>query len=305
MRLDFCNKSAIRLYIIQENSPGGTERAAMEEHILIRLSSRYPQLLFPVANDTKDCQEYKDAVFRGKRPDRLPQFSFSPMDRFQTEETPAGPADILCLKEREDFIHCLRALAYQCEPRDIPQSVGANTIRGLINWEKIDRHKMTYLLAGGQDWAAELKRFTADKVNYCDTLIILSTGPYSAVPAELLGYDMAAWNDISLQIRKYHELTHFVCRSLFPERIDTLRDEVMADMIGLLAALDRYDTDLARLFLGIEGNSFRPGGRLSFYTAPDETDAAAARASSLIDGLAERLMAVDRTSVFDVLLALY
>lgn len=277
----------------------------MEEHILIRLSRRYPQLVLPLDSETKNSQEYKDAVLRGKKTDRLPQFSFSPRDRFQIEETPAGPAEILYLAEREDFVHCLRALAYRCEPRDIPASVGANTIRGLINWEKIDRHKMAYLAAGGRDWADEFRRFTAEKANYCDTLILLSAGPYSAVPAEQAGFDPMVWEELSFQIRKYHELTHFVCRSLFPGQIDVIRDEIIADMIGLLAATGQYDRDLARRFLGLEDSGFRPGGRLAYYAAPEEIEAAAARAAGLIDRLAEQTLPADSGSVFDVLLALY
>lgn len=277
----------------------------MEEHILIQLARRYPQLVLPLDNETKNSQEYKDAVLRGKKPDRAPQFSFSPRDRFQTEETPAGPAEILYLAEREDFIHCLRALAYRCELRDIPAYIGANTVKGLINWEKINRHKMAYLAAGGRDWADEFRRFTAERSNYCDILILLSAGPYSAVPAEQAGYDPEAWEEVSFQIRKYHELTHFVCRSLFPEKIDAVRDEIMADMIGLLAATGSYDRDLARLFMGLESPGFRSSGRLAYYTTPEKLETEAARAAELIDWLAEQALLVENSSAFDILLALY
>lgn len=246
-----------------------------------------------------------DAVLRGKKTNLVPQFSFSTRDSFQTEETPAGPVEILYLAEREDFVHCLRALAYRCELRDIPASVGANTIQGLINWEKISRHKMAYLASGGRDWADEFRRFTAEKANYCDTLILLSAGPYSAVPAEKAGFDPTVWEELSFQIRRYHELTHFVCRRLFPGQIDVIRDEIMADMIGLLAATGKYDKDLARLFLGLEDSGFRPGGRLAYYATPEEMETAAARAAGLVDWLAEQSLPVDNGSVFDTLLALY
>ncbi len=84
--------------------------------------------------------------------------------------------------------------------------------------EKISRRKTEYLLSGGEDWPAEFRRFTADKSNYFDTLILLSGGEHSAVPAGEPGLSEAERRGLSLTIRKYHELTHFICRGLRPGR---------------------------------------------------------------------------------------
>ena len=107
-----------------------------------------------------------------------------------------------------------------------------------------------YLRAGGSEEGLieEFKRFTSDKKNYTDALIILSTGPYSAVPAAEAGL----------------ECTHFICRRLFREKIDAVWDELVADAVGLVAAFGRYDVDLASRFLGIREGVYT-GGRLEIY----------------------------------------
>ena len=79
------------------------------------------------------------------------------------------------------------------------------------------------------------------------------------------------WIQRSVRIRLYHELTHFICRKFWPEKKDALRDEIYADCIGLVAAFDDYDTYLAKLFLGIDKEQYRKGGRLEHY-APECTE---------------------------------
>ena len=274
----------------------------MNNHPIFFLSTRYPQLLLPIQEGMRNTEEYKNAVLCGEPLSGEPDFRTTPEDTLTVENTPAGPAEVLYLADRGDFEHALRALAYRCEPTEILPSVGASTIRGLINWEKIRQHKTAYLCSGGTDWNAEFKRFTADKTNYLDTLLLLSRGEYSAVPAAELGIVPEDWIAASLTIRKYHELTHFVCRKLRPENIDAVRDEIQADMIGLLAAFGHYDTALARRFLGIDTDVCRPGGRLSHYTTPEELPDAAARAHALIDDYARRIEPLPKDDVFSLLL---
>ena len=259
------------------------------ENDITGLSRRYPQLLLPIRAGIRQTEEYKNAVLAGQIPDTAPDFVCPKDIALSTYDTPAGRAEILYLGNREDFVHAYRALGYRCEPADIPDAVGAAAIRGLINWEKIRAHRDAYLSAGGKDWNGEFDRFTADKTNYLDSLILLSGGDYSNVPAAEAGLDAQAWREKSLTIRKFHELTHFVCRGLCPENIDTLRDEVIADAIGLVAAFGRYDTRLARRFLGTEGGVFHEGGRLSHYAKEDELPAAVGRVNAMIDDTAARI----------------
>ncbi len=226
-------------------------REDMPKCMICHLINRFPQLALPIQHGQKNTPEYKKAVLRGEPLCREPDFICSPKDKLETVETPVGKAEILFFAHREDFEHALRALAYRCEPVEIPASVGASTIRGLIDWEKIRAHKTEYLAEGGKNWSEEFKHFTADKTNYLDTIILLSKGNYSAVPARFVGLAEYEWDEKSLIIRKYHELTHFVCRTLCPHDIEPIRDEVIADLIGLVAAFDHYDPLLAKRFLGI------------------------------------------------------
>ena len=267
----------------------------------MNLLERYPQLVLPIELNEMNTPEYKKAVLRGEPVCGEANFICSPDDKLETVETPVGKVEILYLVHREDFEHTLRALAYRCEPVEIPASVGASTIRGLINWEKIHAHKAEYFAKGGTNWREEFKRFTAEKSNYLDTIILLSNGNYSAIPARFVGLAESEWDEKSLIIRKYHELTHFVCRTLYPHNIEPIRDEVIADLIGLAAAFDHYDPLLAKRFLGIESGAFHEGGRLSHYTDVGNLEAAAKEAGELIDQLAERVNRTENRSIFDLL----
>lgn len=273
----------------------------MDNSPVYHLSKSFPQLVLPIELNEKNTPEYKNAVLRGEPDCREPNFICSPDDKLETVETPVGKVEILYLVHREDFEHALRALAYRCEPVEIPASVGASTIRGLINWEKIRAHKAEYLAKGGTNWSEEFKSFTAEKSNYLDTIILLSNGNYSAIPARFVGLAESEWDEKSLIIRKYHELTHFVCRTLYPHNIEPIRDEVIADLIGLVATFDQYDPLLAKRFLGIESGAFHEGGRLSHYTDGGNLEAAAKKAGELIDQLAAQVSRIGKKPVFDLL----
>ena len=151
-------------------------------------------------------------------------------------------------------------------PVPIPRTQGASTLDGVINWTKIRAHKEEFLRANGAgaDWDREFARFTADRANFKDVLIVLSVGPYSAVSADSAGLGEAEWLSASHTIRKVHECTHVVCRRLFPEKKDAVWDELVADAVGVTAAFGRFDPALALLFLGIDGERY-VGGRLENY----------------------------------------
>ena len=234
-------------------------------------AARYRQLLLPVREGISKTDEYKKVVLQGLETIGQPvPFICEQIERY-TCSTPAGEAEIMLVSDREDFEHLYHALAYRCEPVPIPASVGAVTISGVINWEKINSHKARYLSLGNTDWDDEFGRFTADRNNYCDTIILLSSGPYSSIPAERINMTEREWAEKSVVIRMYHELTHFICRKLYPEKKDVIRDEIYADCIGLIAAFGQYEPLLAKMFLGVEAEPYRKGGRLEHY-APECTE---------------------------------
>ena len=271
------------------------------EHILTTLSRRYPQLLLPISDETRHGELYKNAVLRGLELEGTPAFSLSPADTFEAVETPAGMIEVLSLAEREDFEHCIRALAHRCEAVELPKTMGASTISGLINWEKIRTHQKEYLSSGGEDWDSEFARFTADRKNFRDTIIVLSCGPYSALGAEDAGYEASEWLSLSHAIRKYHELAHFVSRNLYPENKDAVRDEVLADMNGIIGALGHFDAELEAKFLGIRDGRYT-GGRLENYVSPEELPAATERVCAMLAQLQENCTGAQQP--FDFLLQL-
>lgn len=226
------------------------------EHCIEILARRYPQILLPCEKGIKDTEEYKSVCLRGEKCDRPITFTMDPQDKLETVKTPAGDVEVLSLYKREDFVHACRCLGNKCEPVDIPDSTGAMAIFGLNNWDKVR--------AGLDD--------------YKDSFIILSSGFYSNVSNDLIYKDSDGkinltkeeWIEKSIIIRKYHELTHFVMRKTYPDDIDFIRDELIADCIGLICAFNEFNTDLLKLFLGIEGETYRQGGRLQNYEGGSE-----------------------------------
>ena len=100
-------------------------------------------------------------------------------------------------------------------------------------------------------------------------LVLLSRGPYSHVDAAAVGKTEAAWLEHSDTIRRYHELTHVICRRLYPGDIAPIRDELAADAVGLYAAYGCFDPETEKLFLGIRDGRYTDG-RLGNYTDTPE-----------------------------------
>ena len=245
------------------------EKEEKAPEVPARLAKIYPQLYLTPGEE--GAALYQNIVRRGNdAPTRsLAHFHGSGQDSISVENTPAGEVEIVTLGDRRDFETFLQIMAWRCVPSRIPPSQGAAILDGVINWPRIRAHQNEYFRAGGDGdgWNAEFKRFTADKRNFTDALIILSTGPYSAISAERAGMDEQDWLKASLTIRKAHECTHFICRRLFPDKKDALWDELAADTVGLYAAFGRYDRNLAELFLGVTERGYS-GGRLENYV-PD------------------------------------
>lgn len=134
---------------------------------------------------------------------------------------------------------------------------------------------------------------------------MLSACEYSNASAQTGGLGRDEWLEYSLTIRKYRELTHFVCRGLYPDKkIDLIRDEVLANLIGLVADFGEYDTNLSKTFLGFENGNFREGGRLSHYEK-DRLNSVSRRTERMIDEFAEKIKGVKHRDVFENLLNIF
>lgn len=231
---------------------------------------RYPALYLKPG---VSLEVYKNCAAKGRYPDdkSLSHFSGSKDDQVIIEETSQGKVEILFFDKRQDFETAVKLLAYKGRENPIPITMGAITLNGLVNWEKIYRHKEDYLNSGGSSWPLEFMRFTANPDNYRDTVILLSNGPYSDVSFLEAGFEEKEWLQVSRIIRHYHELTHVICRRKYPENIHPLIDEVFADAMGLVLATGKYDPKLAAAFLGISSSGYS-GGRLENYLSEEQKE---------------------------------
>ncbi len=284
----------------------------MDQKVFNTILERYPQIGLPIKEGTKDTPEYEKAVLRG-----LPfvnfknDFSDNRYDSLETEETPAGEANILYMDDRKDFEKVIQKLAHRCEPTYIPNSMGASTISGLINWEKIHKHEKEYKEGGGAFWGLEFSMFVSEPENFQDSLIVLSSGEYSAVDSETINkalkdednmhFTKDEWKKASIIIRKYHELTHFICQRLYPEHKNAIRDEIIADAIGIIAAFGEYKENIAKLFLGLENETYREGGRLQNYYFENDPKSIQKNARDLISQLTKFLEDKKERTIFNLI----
>ena len=235
--------------------------------VLKVLAADYPQLYLNPDEDSKET--YRNIVLRGEEPaaHSLAHYRGDPDDMLETAETPAGPVRVVTLGNRHDFELVMRGLlaAKEGPLTPVPESQGAAMLT-LFNWPRIHAH---LALFPPEEQDAELRRFTSVKANYIDRLVVLSRGPYSHTDAAAVGCGEAEWLALSDTIRRNHELTHVICRRQYPDQVDAVKDELIADAIGLYAAFGRYDPDKALLFLGIRDGRY-VGGRLENYTDDPE-----------------------------------
>ena len=235
--------------------------------VLEILAAEYPQLYLNPDKDT--LESYRRVVLQGEAPEErsLGHYVGDQYDRMETVDTPAGPVHVVTLGSRKDFELVLRSLmAAKNGPKaPIPKSQGAAMLT-VFNWPRIRAHLAIF---PEKEQAAEFKRFTSVKESYLDNLVVLSIGPYSGVHASGLGLSEHEWLEHSDTIRRYHELTHVICRRLYPDNISAVRDELIADAVGLYAAFGYFDPETEKLFLGIKDSHYI-GGRLENYTEEPE-----------------------------------
>jgi hypothetical protein len=248
------------------------------------LSRRFPQFRFPVRAGISAEEDYRAATRRGAFERERPAVGLElerPGElRLSIAGLPAGPVPVLVAPARADFVTLVRALTCRNEPEAIPDSMGACLIKGLADWERVAAYRADWAAKRGGDddeaWQTAMGGLAQVKELWQDRLILLSTGPYSAVPAAEIGTDEASWRERSVEIRLAHEGFHYLTLRLCGRIRSNLLDELLADYAGLVAAFGEYREDLARRFLGVDLlPQLRSGGRLEVYRGdPPLTDRA-------------------------------
>jgi hypothetical protein len=281
------------------------EAAARQRGAVAVLGEHLPQLRFPIASGISATDSYRAATRRGVPPAEIPEATGLVLARPETVElvlhaSPAGRIPLLIARGRAEFVALLQALARRNEPEEIPASQGALMVAGYNNWSRIGELKARWEAenpAGREreTWSEEFQHLQERRELYQDRFILLSDGPYSAVPAADLGLAEEEWRALSLAIRRDHECTHYLTRRLFGSMRNNLLDELIADYAGLVGATGRFRAHWFLRFVGLEDfPKYRPGGRLDLYRGkPPLSDGAFRVLQALVVLAAENLERFD------------
>ena len=285
---------------VLEDDVAYTDQEFFGRETIPGLAEIFEQIYIPPGPEGEKLYE-SVAVEGGSPPSRdLSHFIGSEKDSSVFMDTPAGKVRVVTLAERADFVTMLQTLGEKCAAVPVPQTQGAVILDGLINHKKINAFREKFYAdhpeADDQQWLSAFEQFRKDRENYREAFILLSVGPYSAVPACALGLSRDRWLALSLIIRKYHECTHFLCRRLFPGRASAVWDELVADTVGVFAAFGKFEIYVAETGLGIQDGVYR-GGRLENYVgdlSPERMNALAGAIHDLFlefERMAERFSA--------------
>lgn len=245
-----------------------------DKSVFDELKKCYPQLNFPIEPEIDKKEAYKDLVLRGKTGNINLPFFLKLNDykniTLRISESIAGKIPIITLPDKEDFITILQCLLYKNNPRDVPHSMGAVLINGINNWQKIAVLKSDWLTVNPEgNWSQEFYMNVLPNPSlYQDKLIIISTKPYSNVSAQQLGLDESLWLSYSILIREEHECTHLYTLKKFGTASNNLHDELIADYIGIVKTIGKYNKSWMLMFMGLENYpEYRQGARLENYIA--------------------------------------
>ena len=229
----------------QELVAGSGSGVLAGELLLKTLRAALPQLDLPQVEGISGTELYKSVVLRGEAASCPLDWQEPAALRLWIAPHPSGAMPVLETPNWDDFVQLVRGLAHRGEPVAIVEGVHAQAISGLIHWGLIHRF--------GRKSRARL--------------IVMHQAPYGSVPArevsaELGGLDNAAWLEASSTLRLEHELTHLSTRRLLGEMRLNLLDELVADCMGMVAALGRFSAELFGRCLGLETTN----GRWTTYT---------------------------------------
>jgi hypothetical protein len=269
------------------------------------LKKRLIQLHFPIRKGISQTDGYRAATLRGEPEECIPEATGLSLEHpealsLMIHQTAAGGVPILTAGSHADFVALVRSLILKNEPGEVPVSMGAAMVAGYNNWDRIRRYRKQWELDHpddilGQRWQEEFQRIIPQKELYQDQFILLSGGPYSAVSAKDMGLSHEEWKRTSLIIRQEHEAAHYFTRRLFSSMSNNLFDEILADYMGIAAAMGRYRAEWFLRFVGLESFPlYRQGGRLENYRgSPPLSDEAFRVLQSLVKAAAENLERLD------------
>ena len=200
------------------------------------LRRHLPQLLLQPGIDIHSSDAYQRLVIRGE-PANAEDLKRAPVLRDPSGTTltmaqhPTGAVPVLTFRNHEDFVLAVRCLAQRCEAVPLQPTVHAQAVSGLIHWGLI----------------------RALGVRARCQILLLHRAPYASLSVETIPGEpsLERWLDLSQTWRLEHELTHIACHRLVGEMRINLYDEIVADAMGMTAALGHFDAGLFRRGLGL------------------------------------------------------
>ncbi len=267
---------------------------ARERGAFAVLREHLPQLRFPIREGISETEAYRAATRKGVPAEDLPEATGLELDdpgkiELRLHPTPAGRIPVVIARGRQEFAALLRALARRNEPAPVPDAQGALMIAGFVNWSRIRELRAAWEALEQREtatWGEEMARITPQKELYQDRFILLSDGPYSAVPAGDLGLDEGAWRETSLALRLDHECAHYFTRRVLGTMRNHVHDELIADYAGMTAATGGFRADWFLRFVG---------ARLEIYRG-DLSDAALGALRDLLPQVAENVERLEERS---------
>jgi hypothetical protein len=234
------------------------------------------QLNFPVQEGMSETPDYRAATRQGQSTKAMPSATGLTLVQPQSlqvaiYESPGGRIPLIITHQRQDFVLLVQALTEKNEPEHVPDSMGAATVTGYNNWDRIHRLEKKWQAEHGPDplglgWEEEFLKIREQKELYKDRFMILSDGPYSNVSARDMNLDEDEWRRLSLVIRRDHECTHYFTQRVFGSMQNNLIDEIIADYVGIVGATGGYRADWFLRFAGLENYpDYREGGRFQNY----------------------------------------
>jgi uncharacterized protein DUF7005 len=227
-----------------------------------------PQLRFPVAEGMRSDPEYREATLKGGQQGVRGGLELKYPSEFRLVLHDAGFGSVPALmpKGREDFRALVQAIMGRNEPIEVPDSMGACVVAGYNNWGRIHRMKSQFLVDHPfESWAQRFAEIRKSPELYTDQFFIISDGPYSGVSSSALDLAEDSWCELSSQIRLHHESFHLFCRRFHGTMQSNALDETFADFMGLIQSLGTFDQSWFYLFMGLEREQYREGGRLQNY----------------------------------------
>lgn len=254
----------------------GLAREARDRGAFTVLREHLPQLRFPIREGISQTEGYRAATRKGVPVETLPEATGLELEHPEAIElvlhaSPAGRIPLLIARRRPEFAALIRALTRRNEPVPVPGSQGALMVAGYNNWSRIGELRRQWEARAPSEretatWVEEFQRIQARKELYQDRFILLSDGPYSAVPAAEVGLEEEEWREVSLAIRRDHECAHYFTRRLFGSMRNNALDELIADYAGMAGAIGRFRADWFLRFVGLEDfPRYRAGARLDLY----------------------------------------